>query len=85
MRHSNSKNLPYYFNAAEKVSRWEPPPGTDTDKLKHYMASHHSAASTFARPQAVDVPAGKIRAAHRRLEKTPEENAKTTNLVCDLF
>ena len=24
----------------------------------------------------------RIRAAHRRLEKTPEENAKTTNLVC---
>jgi hypothetical protein len=26
----------------------------------------------------------RIRAAHRRLEKTPEENAKTTNLVCRL-
>ena len=25
----------------------------------------------------------RIRAAHRRLEKTPEENAKTTNLVRD--
>jgi len=25
----------------------------------------------------------RIRAAHRRLEKTPEENAKTTNLVCN--
>lgn len=27
----------------------------------------------------------RIRAAHRRLEKTPEENAKTTNLVCPVF
>lgn len=27
----------------------------------------------------------RIRAAHRRLEKTPEENAKTTNLVWFLF
>jgi hypothetical protein len=27
----------------------------------------------------------RIRAAHRRLEKTPEENAKTTNLVRFLY
>lgn len=27
----------------------------------------------------------RIRTAHRRLEKTPEENAKTTNLVCHLL
>lgn len=27
----------------------------------------------------------RIRAAHRRLEKTPEENAKTTNLVSCIF
>ncbi|KAK1461358.1 peptidyl-prolyl cis-trans isomerase ssp-1 [Colletotrichum paranaense] len=63
VRHSNSKNLPYYFNAAEKVSRWEPPAGTDTEKLKHYMATHHSAGAG-ARSQAVPVPEGKIRAAH---------------------
>ncbi|KAI9902392.1 hypothetical protein N3K66_001744 [Trichothecium roseum] len=62
VRHSNSKNLPYYFNANDKVSRWEPPSGTDTEKLKHYMAAHHSAGS---RPGAVpSVPEGKIRAAH---------------------
>ena len=62
VRHSNSKNLPYYFNAVEKISRWEPPPGTDTDKLKHYMAANHSASSG-----AASAPAGtegKIRAAH---------------------
>ncbi|CEI38521.1 hypothetical protein FVEN_g4914 [Fusarium venenatum] len=62
VRHSNSKNLPYYFNSAEKLSRWEPPSGTDTEKLKHYMATNHSAGS---RPGAVPgVPEGKIRAAH---------------------
>ncbi|TQV92447.1 ppic-type ppiase domain-containing protein [Cordyceps javanica] len=62
VRHSNSKGLPYYFNAADKVSRWEPPAGTDSDKLKHYMANHHSAGQ---RPGAVPgVPEGKIRAAH---------------------
>ncbi|RWA12768.1 hypothetical protein EKO27_g2323 [Xylaria grammica] len=60
VRHSNSKNLPYYFNAVDKVSRWEPPQGTDTEKLKKYMAAHHSASQGLntARPE------GKIRAAH---------------------
>jgi len=42
VRHSNSKNLPYYFNESQKQSRWEPPSGTDTEKLKAYMAEHHS-------------------------------------------
>ncbi|KAK3933924.1 hypothetical protein QBC46DRAFT_92936 [Diplogelasinospora grovesii] len=60
VRHSQSKNLPYYFNSAEKNSRWEPPQGTDTEKLKVYMAKYHSSslsASTNPEP-------GKIRAAH---------------------
>jgi len=59
VRHSNSKNLPYYFNFAEKTSRWEPPPGTDTEKLKIYMAKYHS-GSMAAEPGQP----GKIRAAH---------------------
>jgi hypothetical protein len=33
--------------------------------------------------QFVDECDRRIRQAHRRLEKTPEENAKTTNLVCE--
>ncbi|KAI1396751.1 rotamase-domain-containing protein [Hypoxylon fuscum] len=61
VRHSNSKNLPYYFNANEKVSRWEPPQGTDTEKLKQFMATHHS---TSAQVPAANRPEGKIRAAH---------------------
>lgn len=60
VRHSNSKNLPYYFNAVEKVSRWEPPGGTDTEKLKKYMAIHHSASQGLGSTR----PEGKIRAAH---------------------
>ncbi len=59
MRHSNSKNLPYYFNFAEKSSRWEPPAGTDTEKLKTYMARYHSGSV----PSEGSQP-GKIRAAH---------------------
>ncbi len=59
VRHSNSKNLPYYFNYVEKNSRWEPPAGTDTDKLKLYMAKYHSGALSSEGAQP-----GKIRAAH---------------------
>lgn len=59
VRHSQSKNLPYYFNSVEKISRWEPPPETDTEKLKIFMARYHS------RPLVVeDRQPGKIRAAH---------------------
>ena len=40
MRHSNSKKLPYYFNSETKESEWEPPAGTDTDKLRAYMGQY---------------------------------------------
>ncbi|KAH0562487.1 protein kinase ssp1 [Trichoglossum hirsutum] len=62
VRHSNSKNLPYYFNTATKESRWEPPSGTDSEKLKVYMAQHHSAPTFGADGNGVNE--GKIRAAH---------------------
>jgi peptidyl-prolyl cis-trans isomerase NIMA-interacting 1 len=61
VRHSNSKNLPYYFNSKTQESRWEPPEGADTDRLKIYMAQHHSSKSTNADGTADE---GKIRAAH---------------------
>ncbi|KAL2017522.1 hypothetical protein VTK56DRAFT_2014 [Thermocarpiscus australiensis] len=61
VRHSQSKNLPYYFNSVEKISRWEPPPDTDTEKLKIYMATYHSQN----KPHVIeDRQPGKIRAAH---------------------
>ena len=64
VRHSNSKNLPYYFHAASKESRWEPPAGSDTEALKTYMAAKHS--SSLAAPHGGSGAAadGKIRAAH---------------------
>ena len=62
MRHSNSRNLPYYFHAETKESRWEPPDGTDPEKLAAYMAKHHSATST--RTNGSSSSDGKIRAAH---------------------
>ncbi|KUI55564.1 Peptidyl-prolyl cis-trans isomerase ssp-1 [Cytospora mali] len=64
VRHSNSKNLPYYFNSLDRNSRWEPPPGTDTEKLKVYMAKYHSPAGAGAASNTGGVDAGKIRAAH---------------------
>ena len=70
VRHSNSKNLPYYFNSATKESRWEPPSGTNPDLIKQYMAAHHSSSmATGGRAGAVSAAAsgshsGKIRAAH---------------------
>ncbi|KAF2477425.1 rotamase-domain-containing protein [Lindgomyces ingoldianus] len=62
VRRSNTKNLPYYFHPATKDSRWEPPTGTDPEKLKAYMASHHS-SSRIANPP-FQTPEGKIRCAH---------------------
>jgi len=62
VRHSNSKNLPYYFNSKSRESRWDPPEGTDTEILKTYMAQNHSSANT--RTDGAAAPEGKIRAAH---------------------
>ncbi|KAI4611384.1 hypothetical protein J4E80_007604 [Alternaria sp. BMP 0032] len=62
VRRSNTKNLPYYFHAQTKDSRWEPPAGTDPDKLKAYMAANHS--SKGVAPAAFAPTEGKIRCAH---------------------
>ncbi|KAJ5986332.1 WW/Rsp5/WWP [Penicillium sp. IBT 35674x] len=61
VRHSNSKNLPYYFHPSSKESRWEPPADTDTEKLKVYMAQHHTPA---ARNDGAGQSEGKIRCSH---------------------
>ncbi|SPO04589.1 probable parvulin (peptidylprolyl isomerase) [Cephalotrichum gorgonifer] len=79
VRHSNSKNLPYYFNTEETVSRWEPPAGTDTEKLKVYMANHHQPASASQRYDraagaAAAVPEGSIWAAHLLVKHSGSRN-----------
>ncbi|KAF2159412.1 hypothetical protein M409DRAFT_60875 [Zasmidium cellare ATCC 36951] len=63
VRHSNSKNLPYYFNPGSKESRWEPPQDTDSEALKHYMGQYHTAnlRSDLDVQQKLE---GKIRCAH---------------------
>ncbi|TKX27368.1 peptidyl-prolyl cis-trans isomerase ssp-1 [Elsinoe australis] len=62
VRHSNSRNLPYYFNSAAKESRWEPPSGTDSEALKMYMGTYHSSANI--RPDGAGAQDGKIRTSH---------------------
>lgn len=77
VRHSNSKNLPYYFNAEQTISRWEPPEGTDTEKLKVYMANHHQPAGGAQRGDkqgGVAVPEGSIWAAHLLVKHNESRN-----------
>ncbi len=61
VRHSQSKNLPYYFNSKTHESRWEPPEEADTERLKLYMGQHHSSKSTGMDGSGGE---GRIRAAH---------------------
>jgi peptidyl-prolyl cis-trans isomerase NIMA-interacting 1 len=63
VRHSNSKNLPYYFNPQTKESRWEPPTDTDSETLKHYMGQYHTVNQRPDNPAAKDL-SGQIRCAH---------------------
>jgi peptidyl-prolyl cis-trans isomerase NIMA-interacting 1 len=64
VRISNSKNLPYYFNPDTKESRWEPPEGSDTNRLKAYMAQYHTSAGTNRAAAPSNGMDGKIRCAH---------------------
>ena len=65
VRHSNSKNLPYYFNSTTHESRWDPPEGADPEKLKVYMAQNHSSTAANVRPvEPKNGAEGQIRAAH---------------------
>ena len=61
VRHSNSKNLPYYFNQKTHESRWEPPEDADIERLKTYIAQHHSSTDTRMGDTSSD---DKIRVAH---------------------
>lgn len=82
VRHSQSKNLPYYFNESQKQSRWEPPPGTDTEKLKSYMAEHHSASEL--KPEAMNGKSvdGKIRASHLLVKHKDSRRPSSWREVC---
>jgi peptidyl-prolyl cis-trans isomerase NIMA-interacting 1 len=63
VRHSNSKNVPYFFNDSQRSSQWEPPPGTDMEKLRKYMSENHSAPEISTGVNGKE-GGGKIRASH---------------------
>ena len=69
---SHTERLKTEFLAAKEA--------TPQDPIFHRFQMEYE-ANIFA---FVDECDRRIRAAHRRLEKTPEENAKTTNLVTRL-
>jgi NIMA-interacting peptidyl-prolyl cis-trans isomerase 1 len=63
VRHSRSRNLPYYYHPESGNSSWEPPSGSDANKLKEYMAKNFS--HTSSAPGAPnDGSTEKIRASH---------------------
>lgn len=48
MRQSKSRNVPYYFDLINNLSRWDPPDGTDGDALRLYLMQHHFQAGSDA-------------------------------------
>jgi len=76
IRISNSKNLPYYFNPATKASTWELPDGSDSAKVKEYMARVHT-TSGINRAAATNGSDGKIRAAHLLIKHRDSRRASS--------
>lgn len=66
---SHTERLKTEYNAAKEANPNDP-------IFNRFQMEYESNIFAF-----VDECDRRIRAAHRRLEKTPEENAKTTNLV----
>jgi NIMA-interacting peptidyl-prolyl cis-trans isomerase 1 len=62
IRQSKSRNLPYYFCPATTESTWEPPVGTDSVKLKAFMAKYHTVSPGAA--GAAGAAGEQIRASH---------------------
>lgn len=57
VRHSQSHDLPYYYNSKSGESSWEPPEGSDLVKLKEYLTVKMAAASDKSGQE-------KVRASH---------------------
>ncbi|KAF3937325.1 hypothetical protein ABW19_dt0202979 [Dactylella cylindrospora] len=84
IRNSKSRGIPYYFNPETQDSRWEPPPGTDSDKLKLYMATAYSEPIAPNKQQYAGAAAGsgggsngKIRAAHLLVKHNQSRRPKS--------
>ncbi|KAL9107274.1 MAG: hypothetical protein Q9227_007816 [Pyrenula ochraceoflavens] len=74
VRRSKSKNMPYYFNITTTESRWDPPVGTDTDKLKIFIAKYHTEQPSS---EAMTGGEGKIRARHLLVKHNESRNPKS--------
>lgn len=64
IKHSRTRNLPYYYHPESGNSSWEPPSGTDSDKLKEYMAKNYTQKNSADTQQGGTDNSGKIRASH---------------------
>lgn len=65
IRESRSRHIPYYYSPSLSQSSWEPPAGTDSDKLKKYMAENYtSAPSSDSTESGNGAGEEKIRASH---------------------
>lgn len=60
---SQSKQLPYYYNAETSESVWTPPPNTDVELLKSYLQDNFSTKSD-----------GKVRASHLLVKHNESRN-----------
>lgn len=66
MRLSKSRNLPYYFHTASGESSWEPPRGSDAEKLSAYISKKfsHIPPLTYNSLSGEEGKEDKIRASH---------------------
>ncbi|CUM67692.1 uncharacterized protein PRCAT00005395001 [Priceomyces carsonii] len=72
IRVSRNHNREYYLNQATKESSWEPPFGSDNDKLKEYLAKFKAQGNRPAIPQD-----GKIRASHLLIKHNQSRKPKS--------
>ncbi|GBL48834.1 putative nitrogen fixation protein NifM [Candidozyma auris] len=72
LRVSKTHNEPYYYNQATKESSWEPPYGTDSDKLNAYVAKFRANGN---KPLVNDD--GKIRASHLLVKNETSRKPKS--------
>lgn len=84
VRHSNSKNLPYYHHIQTRESIWEPPAGTDLDLLQSHMSSRSSTTSqpplsstTVPAPPSSSSEPAQIRVAHLLIKHSSSRNPKS--------
>ncbi len=72
IRVSRTHNKEYYLNQATKESSWEPPFGTDNDKLQKYIAKFRANGNKPVIPED-----GKVRASHLLVKSNQSRRPKS--------